>query len=169
MSARMFVVVFAVLLVVLIGASLPRDESNAGVKTASAPENPKSRLRCPNAEASSGDVVDLTGVSSMWKIDRPTYAPVLTKRTEPRFTREEWERCLSGVVIAELLVGPDGKVTNGRVLRGLSQGLDASAAKATKDWQYIPAVTGTDPVPATTTAVIWFNPNSPSQQPGTDD
>ena len=47
---------------------------------------------------------------------------------------------VSGVVILEAIVEPDGSVIRVKVLRGLAGPLDAAAVDAVKQWRYEPTV-----------------------------
>ena len=56
--------------------------------------------------------------------------PKIIRRIEPEFPPGE-----KGTVILEVTIGPDGTVTDVRVLRGYPA-LDAAAIKAVRQWQF---------------------------------
>jgi hypothetical protein len=123
-------------------------------------------MRCPDAGGISGGVY----TRPPWpehddELPATTRQPEIVRRSQPRFTRDAWERCVSGVVVAELIIDREGKVKDGRLLQGLPFGLNETAAKEVSRWRYSPALSGDQPVPATTVVHIPFNPNEESQRP----
>lgn len=53
---------------------------------------------------------------------------------------------VEGVIVSEILVEKDGRVTQHRVLKGLSPGLDLQALVAICEWRFKPATSGEKPV-----------------------
>ena len=62
---------------------------------------------------------------------------------------------VSGVVIIEATIGPNGKVQNARVLRSIPL-LDQAALDAVKQWEYTPTLLNGVPVPVIMTVTVNF-------------
>ena len=62
---------------------------------------------------------------------------------------------INGVVIIEATVGPDGSVTNARILRSIPL-LDQAALDAVRQWRYTPTLLNGNPVPITMTVTVNF-------------
>jgi protein TonB len=64
---------------------------------------------------------------------------------------------ITGVVLVELTVGMDGRVTAAKVLRG-AQPLHQAALDAARQWRYEPELLNGKPVPFIGTAPVAFKP-----------
>jgi protein TonB len=62
---------------------------------------------------------------------------------------------VQGVVILEARIGPDGRVTNARVLRSVPL-LDQAAIDAVLQWEYEPTILNGSPVPVLMAMTINF-------------
>ena len=62
---------------------------------------------------------------------------------------------VGGIVIIEATIGPQGTVTDARVLRSISL-LDQAALDAVRQWEYMPTLLNGVPVPVTTMVRINF-------------
>ena len=62
---------------------------------------------------------------------------------------------IRGVVILEIIIGPDGKVSDVKVLRSIPQ-LDQAAIDAARQWRYEPTLLNGAPVPVIMTATVNF-------------
>jgi TonB family protein len=62
---------------------------------------------------------------------------------------------VSGVVILEAVIGPDGRVTDLRVLRSVAL-LDDAAIAAVQQWMYSPTRLNGVPVPVIMTVTVTF-------------
>tara|TARA_Y100000031_G_scaffold134167_1_gene156480 strand:+ start:93 stop:569 length:477 start_codon:yes stop_codon:yes gene_type:complete len=62
---------------------------------------------------------------------------------------------VQGIVIIEAVIGPDGRVTDARVLRSIPL-LDASALDAVRQWEYTPTLLNGIPVPVIMTVTVNF-------------
>jgi periplasmic protein TonB len=71
---------------------------------------------------------------------RPIYSP------EPEFSEEARKAKYQGVCTLGLVVGPDGRPSNIRVLSSLGMGLDEKAIEAVKNWRFEPAMKDGHPV-----------------------
>jgi periplasmic protein TonB len=62
---------------------------------------------------------------------------------------------LTGMVIIDAVIGPDGRVTNAKVLRGVPM-LDEAALAAVRQWVYTPTLLGGIPVALEMTVTVNF-------------
>jgi TonB family protein len=122
-------------------------------------------MRCPDGGASGGVYNRPPWPEHDQELTPAATRPEILRKSAPRFTRDAWERCVSGVVVAELLIDAQGKVEDGRLLKGLPYGLNEAAAKEVLRWEYRPARSGDQPVKAAMVVHIRFNPNDESQRP----
>lgn len=83
--------------------------------------------------------------------------PVPLNAPSPRYTEEARKNKIQGVVLARVLVGPDGSVKQARVTRGLPDGLDEQAIQAAYQLRFRPAMKGGSPVAFWVTVQIEFN------------
>lgn len=58
---------------------------------------------------------------------------------DPMYSEEARKTKLQGSVLLAVLVGPDGRVKEVRVLRRLGMGLDENAVQTVRGWQFLPA------------------------------
>lgn len=90
-------------------------------------------------------------------IENPTLPPVLIRKVEPEYTEEAKKARTGGIVILEIVIEPDGRVSGGRVLKPLPMGLTQKAIDAVKQWEYEPAVHEGLPVRSKTTVSVAFS------------
>ena len=62
---------------------------------------------------------------------------------------------VSGVVILEAVIGPDGRVTDVQILRSVAL-LDEAAVEAVRQWVYTPTMLNGVPVPVIMTVTVNF-------------
>jgi outer membrane biosynthesis protein TonB len=62
-----------------------------------------------------------------------------------------------GVVILEAVIGPDGLVTESRVLRTPAPALTLAAENAVRQWEFTPTLLNCVPVPVIMTVTVDFN------------
>ena len=84
--------------------------------------------------------------------------PRKTKDTKPDYPREAQDKRIQGVVIMEVVIGPNGKVRDARVLRSVP-GLDQAALAAVRKWEYAPTQRNGVAVPVLMTVNIGFTLN----------
>ena len=65
--------------------------------------------------------------------------PKKVKHVAPVYPPEAQEARIQGIVILEVLIDPDGKVTSARVIRGVN-GLDDAAVDAVLQWEFTPTL-----------------------------
>jgi protein TonB len=78
------------------------------------------------------------GTGHAGNYSRGTSFPRCVYCPDPSFSEEARSAKLQGTVTLQLLVKPDGRVTNARVTRGLGLGLDEKALEAVRTWQFKP-------------------------------
>jgi protein TonB len=83
-------------------------------------------------------------------------APALVKRVEPRYPDLAVAAKITGLVILEATVGPDGSVESVRVLRSVKF-LDQAAIDAVKQWKYSPLVLNGVPTPFVLSVTLNFS------------
>jgi len=59
---------------------------------------------------------------------------------DPRYSEEARKAKYQGTVLLELIVTPDGKAANLRVIKGLGLGLDEKAMETVREWVFKPAL-----------------------------
>jgi TonB family protein len=67
---------------------------------------------------------------------------------------------VQGVVIVEVLIGPDGKVADAKILRSIPL-LDQAALDAVRQWQFTPTLLNGTPVPVIMTCTVNFTLEAP--------
>jgi protein TonB len=87
----------------------------------------------------------------------PMVKPKAIAVVEPAYTESARAAGLQGRVRVEITVGPDGRVTNARVLQGLGQGLDEAAIAAARASTFSAATRCGRAVPATFTIGMRFS------------
>lgn len=78
-------------------------------------------------------------------------APVKIFAPQPLYTENARAARIQGVVILQAIIDAAGKVADVKVLKGLPEGLDASALDTIKTWTFKPAMRGSLPV------AVYFN------------
>lgn len=66
-------------------------------------------------------------------------APKALYTPEPEFSEEARKAKYQGVVTLDIVVGPDGRVHNAKVVHSLGMGLDEKAIEAVRTWKFDPA------------------------------
>ncbi|HJN45468.1 MAG: hypothetical protein CL477_16275 [Acidobacteria bacterium] len=84
--------------------------------------------------------------------------PERTRSVEPVYPRVAQAARVSGVVILEAVIGPDGRVRDVRVLRSAPL-LDRAAIAAVRQWEYTPTLLNGVPVPVVMTVTVTFTLN----------
>lgn len=72
--------------------------------------------------------------------------PEKVNAPQPQYTEIARKARVQGVVIVQAIINKEGDVTNVKVLKGLSMGLDDEAVKAIKKWKFNPATLNGKPV-----------------------
>lgn len=82
--------------------------------------------------------------------------PVLISKVEPEYSAQARAAKYSGSVLVGFDVGPDGNVTNVRVIRPLGLGLDEKAIEAVGRWKFRPGRKAGEAVTMTANAEVSF-------------
>jgi protein TonB len=82
-------------------------------------------------------------------------APTQIKKVNPVYPPIAQSARVQGVVIIEAIIGPDGRVSDAKVLRSIPL-LDAAALDAVKQWVYTPTLLNGVPVPVIMTVTVNF-------------
>jgi TonB family protein len=73
--------------------------------------------------------------------------PTIISKVEPQYSEEARKAGLEGMVLLKIVVDPEGKARDPKVLRSLGLGLDEQAIVAVNNWQFQPGVKDGQPVP----------------------
>jgi TonB family protein len=82
----------------------------------------------------------------VFKVGGGVAAPVPVFKPEPEFTEEARRAKHQGTVMLALIVGPDGRTRDIRVVRKLGMGLDEKAIESARQWKFQPATKDGKPV-----------------------
>jgi TonB family protein len=82
----------------------------------------------------------------VFKVGGGVAAPVPLYKPEPEFTEEARRAKHQGTVMLALIVGPDGRTRDIRVVRRLGMGLDEKAIDSARQWKFQPATKDGKPV-----------------------
>jgi protein TonB len=82
--------------------------------------------------------------------------PRKVKHVAPEYPDLAMKARVTGIVIVEALIGPDGRVGSATVLRGVPL-LDEAALNAVRQWVYTPTLLNGIPVPVIMTITLRFN------------
>jgi TonB family protein len=82
--------------------------------------------------------------------------PQKIKDVRPQYPPEAQQARIKGVVILEIVVGADGKVTSANVLRSIPM-LDQAAIDAVRQWEFTPTLLNGVAVPVIMTVTVDFN------------
>ena len=81
--------------------------------------------------------------------------PTKTRDVAPVYPPVAQSARVQGVVILEAIIGPDGRVTDVKVLRSVPL-LDDAAITAVRQWEYTPTLLNGVPVPVIMTVTVNF-------------
>jgi TonB family protein len=84
-------------------------------------------------------------------------APKAIYSPDPEYSEEARKVKQMGVVVLYLVVGPDGKPRDVRVVRALGLGLDEKAIEAVKSWRFEPALKDGKPVAVSVNVEVNFH------------
>jgi len=83
-------------------------------------------------------------------------APMKRRDVKPAYPADAMAQKIQGVVIAQALIGCDGKVADASILRGVPE-LNDAALGAVRQWEYVPALLNGAPVPVLMTVTVTFS------------
>jgi len=82
--------------------------------------------------------------------------PQITSRRSAPYTAEARQAMVEGIVLMQAIFESDGTISDVRVLRGIGHGMDEAAAKALRDWKFVPAKLNGQPVSVRVTVEMSF-------------
>jgi TonB family protein len=85
-------------------------------------------------------------VGPPYRVGGDVKAPVVVSRVEPVYPEEAKKARISGIVILEVLVSAEGRITQTKLLKPLPYGLDAAAEAAVMQWTFRPGTLNGVPV-----------------------
>lgn len=94
----------------------------------------------------------------IYTLDGEIVEPQLVRRVDPDYPRVDRLRGHGGTVVLLVVVDREGKVEVERVLRSVSERLDAAATRAVRRWRYHPALRGRTPVSVYRVVTLRFVP-----------
>lgn len=84
--------------------------------------------------------------------------PKKVKHVPPAYPEDAKRDRVEGVVILEAVIGTDGTVQEGKILRSVPQ-LDKAALDAVMQWKYTPTLLNGEPVEVVMTVTVTFSLN----------
>jgi protein TonB len=82
--------------------------------------------------------------------------PKVLFQPDPEYSEEARKAKYQGTVVLWVIVGPDGRVHDIKVSRGLGLGLDEKAIEAVRQWKFDPARKDNQPVPVQVSIEVSF-------------
>ena len=83
-------------------------------------------------------------------------APRLLSQVKPTYTTDALAAKIQGTVWLEVVVTPEGRIGDVRVIRSLETGLDAQAIAAVRQWRFEPGRRMEAPVSVVVTVALDF-------------
>lgn len=84
--------------------------------------------------------------TDVYKVGGKVSAPRVIHAPDPHYTKEARQNKIEGKVVLWVVVGPDGRARDFKVLRSLGYGLDEEAVKAVEQWKFKPSKLKGQPV-----------------------
>lgn len=97
-----------------------------------------------------------TGLATPIRIGGAIKPPIKRRDVRPVYPGDAMAGAVQGVVIAEVTIDTEGKVSNARILRGVPL-LDQAALDAVRQWEYEPTLLNGVPVPVIMTVTVTFS------------
>lgn len=85
-------------------------------------------------------------VGPPYRVGGEVKPPVVVSRVEPVYPEEARQNRTSGIVILEVIINPEGRITRTKVVKPLPHGLSAAAEAAARQWTFRPATLNGVPV-----------------------
>jgi TonB family protein len=92
----------------------------------------------------------------VYRIGGGVSAPVLLSKVEPEYSEEARKAKFQGTVVLQIVVDPNGKARDLRVIRPLGLGLDEKAIEAVMKWRFRPGLLNGKAVPVAATIEVNF-------------
>jgi periplasmic protein TonB len=87
-----------------------------------------------------------TGPNTVYRVADDVSVPRLIHSVEPEYTEAARNAKISGTVLVNLIVEPNGNPTHIRIVRGLGMGLDEKAIQAVQQYIFKPGMKNGKPV-----------------------
>jgi protein TonB len=110
------------------------------------------RASTANTEATRRTVVNSEGALRVGANIKP---PAKIRDVRPVYPPEALEARVQGVVIAEVRIEGDGRVSDAKILRSIPM-LDQAALDAIHQWEFMPTLLNGAPVPMIMTVTVQF-------------
>jgi len=92
----------------------------------------------------------------VYEIGNGVSAPKPVSMPNPEYTDKARKKKLNGTVIVAMIVTPEGKVRDVKVIKSLEQSLDQQAITAVRTWKFEPAMKDGTPVAVHLKAEVSF-------------
>jgi TonB family protein len=123
----------------------------------SMPSGVRSELRWnSSASSASSDSSASPAPPGAVRVGGSIRAPAKTKDLKPVYPPDAHQARVQGVVVMEVVIGADGRVSNARVLRSIPM-LDQAALDAVQQWEFEPTLLNGQPVPVIMTVTVGFS------------
>jgi TonB family protein len=118
------------------------------------------QVKGPGSSTLPGGVPVEYGQAANWPVDAVRVGgdikpPTKIRDVRPAYPEVAQKARVQGVVICEVLIGPEGWVTDARVLRSIPL-LDQAAFDAVRQWEFTPTLLNGNPVPVIMTVTVNF-------------
>jgi TonB family protein len=97
--------------------------------------------------------------NEVFKIGNGVTVPRLAHNIDPEYSEEARQAKYQGTCVLSLVVGPDGRPRDIKVARALGKGLDEKAIEAVRQWRFVPATKGGQPVAVMINVEVQFRLN----------
>jgi periplasmic protein TonB len=98
-----------------------------------------------------------TGPNTVYRAYGNVTTPLLIQSVEPGYTEAARNAKISGTVLVNLIVEPNGNPSHIRVVRGLGMGLDEKAIQAVQQYKFKPGIKNGKPVRVELNISLNFN------------
>jgi protein TonB len=98
-----------------------------------------------------------TGPNAVYRAYGTVTTPLLIQSVEPEYTEAARNAKISGTVLVNLIVEPNGNPSHIRVIRGLGIGLDEKAIQAVQQYKFKPGIKNGKPVRVELNISLNFN------------
>jgi protein TonB len=98
-----------------------------------------------------------TGPNTVYRVVGNVTTPLLIHSVEQEYTEAARNAKISGIVLVNLIVEPNGNPSHIRVIRGLGMGLDEKAIQAVQQYKFKPGMKNGKPVRVEITISLNFN------------
>jgi len=112
--------------------------------------------RIPTQRFTASPNTSTTG-AGVFRVGGGVTAPKAIHTPEPEYDKQARKSKYQGVCVLSMIVAPDGKPRDIKVIRALGQGLDAKAVEAVAKWKFDPATKDGNPVAVVINVEVEFH------------